>query len=202
MKSEEQLDRRKRRSQQALKDAFVALILERGYEAVTVMAVAERADYNRGTFYKHFLSKEELLSDIRNDFLEAVSLALLDPYEGLKLVEANGIFPSTLLLFEIIESRKDELKALLLADKGMGTELLNTLRNSMSQDMHIELMQNDPPIDYEILLSYQLSATVGVIMHWANTGFKFSAHYMAEQFFALTMNRISHIVFTAPQESS
>ncbi|MMZ71221.1 hypothetical protein D1872_345080 [compost metagenome] len=30
-----------------------------------------------------------------------------------------------------------------------------------------------------------MSATVGVIMHWAETGFKYSAHYMGEQLTAL-----------------
>ncbi|MFD1957684.1 TetR/AcrR family transcriptional regulator [Paenibacillus thailandensis] len=200
MKAETQLDRRARRSRQAIKSAFVALVLEKGYDAVTVMDVAERADYNRGTFYKHFMGKEELLKEIRDDFLAAVSDALLDPYPGLERIEADRIFPSTLLLFELIEKRKDEFKALLTADKGMGIELMNALRRSMKDDMRIELEHREPPVDYEIMLSYQLSATVGVIMYWAETNFKYSARYMAEQLFALNRNKMKSIEFTHKPE--
>lgn len=193
--AEEQLDRRARRSRQAIKSAFVALVLERGYDGVTVMDIAERADYNRGTFYKHFLGKEELLKEIHNDFMAAIAESLLDPYVGLDRVEGDRIFPSTLLLFELIESRKDEFKALILAEKGLYQELVDTLRKSMSRDMHIVLEDKEPPIEYDILLSYQLSATVGVIMYWAETNFKYAARYMAEQLFALNQKKINYIEF-------
>lgn len=44
-----------------LRDALVALILERGWDAVSVKDVCERADVGRSTFYAHFGDKEELL---------------------------------------------------------------------------------------------------------------------------------------------
>jgi AcrR family transcriptional regulator len=39
----------------------VALIRERGWDAITVQDVCERADVGRSTFYVHFADKEELL---------------------------------------------------------------------------------------------------------------------------------------------
>lgn len=45
-----------------LHEAFLSLILERGYDAVTVQDIAERADVGRSTFYAHFPDKEALLS--------------------------------------------------------------------------------------------------------------------------------------------
>ncbi|MED1953825.1 TetR-like C-terminal domain-containing protein [Brevibacillus centrosporus] len=53
----------------------------------------------------------------------------------------------------------------------------------------------DPPIDYEIMLSYQMSATIGMIMYWAETNFKYSAAYMAEQLLTLVNARIDHVEF-------
>jgi AcrR family transcriptional regulator len=54
-------DRRVRRTRRQLRDALVALILERGWDAVSVQDVCARADVGRSTFYVHFADKEELL---------------------------------------------------------------------------------------------------------------------------------------------
>jgi AcrR family transcriptional regulator len=54
-------DRRIRKTRQALRDALVELILEKGYAAVTVQDIVDRADVGRTTFYAHFGDKDELL---------------------------------------------------------------------------------------------------------------------------------------------
>lgn len=54
-------DRRVQRTRRTLRDALVALILERGWEQVSVQDVCDRADVGRSTFYTHFADKEELL---------------------------------------------------------------------------------------------------------------------------------------------
>jgi AcrR family transcriptional regulator len=60
-------DRRVARSRRALKEALTDLILERGYESVTVQDVIDRADVERSTFYAHFLDKDDLLTAILAD---------------------------------------------------------------------------------------------------------------------------------------
>lgn len=55
------VDRRVRRSRQQLHEALVALILERGWDRVTVQAVCDKAGVGRSTFYVHFADKEDLL---------------------------------------------------------------------------------------------------------------------------------------------
>ena len=54
-------DRRVRRTDQALVRALIELILERGFDALTVSEITERADVGRSTFYKHYADKEDLL---------------------------------------------------------------------------------------------------------------------------------------------
>src|SRR5690606_12454565 len=58
------VDARVRRTRRRLQDALVALVLERGYEAVTIRDVAERADVGYATFFRHYASKEALLLDL------------------------------------------------------------------------------------------------------------------------------------------
>src|SRR6186713_2598586 len=60
-------DRRVSRTRRALKEALTDLILEKGYEAVTVQHVIDRADVGRSTFYAHFLDKDDLLMAILAD---------------------------------------------------------------------------------------------------------------------------------------
>ena len=54
-------DRRVQRTRRALREALVALILERGWEGFSVQDVCDRADVARSTFYTHFADKEELV---------------------------------------------------------------------------------------------------------------------------------------------
>jgi len=60
-------DRRVARTRNALKAALTDLILEKGYEAVTVQDVIDRADMGRSTFYAHFDDKDQLLLAILAD---------------------------------------------------------------------------------------------------------------------------------------
>ncbi len=60
-------DRRVRKTRRALKEALADLILEKGYESVTVQDIIDRADVGRSTFYAHFIDKDDLLMGIFED---------------------------------------------------------------------------------------------------------------------------------------
>ena len=46
-------DRRVRRTQNLLAKALIALTLEKGYEAVTIRDITQRADVAYATFFRH-----------------------------------------------------------------------------------------------------------------------------------------------------
>jgi AcrR family transcriptional regulator len=54
-------DRRVTRTRKLLREALVSLVLERGWDSVTLKDVCERADVGRSTLYLHFADKEDLL---------------------------------------------------------------------------------------------------------------------------------------------
>jgi AcrR family transcriptional regulator len=54
-------DRRPLRTRQVLKEALIQLVLERGYESITVQDILDRANVGRSAFYAHFRDKEDLL---------------------------------------------------------------------------------------------------------------------------------------------
>ena len=55
------VDRRVQRTRDALRDAMMALMLERGWDAIDVQTLCEQANIGRSTFYQHYANKEELL---------------------------------------------------------------------------------------------------------------------------------------------
>src|SRR5664279_2433284 len=54
-------DRRIERTRQLLSKALMDLIVERGYESITIQDITDRANVSRTTFYLHFKDKDELL---------------------------------------------------------------------------------------------------------------------------------------------
>lgn len=55
------VDPRVIRTRKLLRDSLIELISERGYDAITVKDITERATLNRATFYLHYQDKEDLL---------------------------------------------------------------------------------------------------------------------------------------------
>lgn len=55
-------DRRVQKTREGLLDALRELLMERGYERLTIQNLLDRAGVGRATFYAHFESKDELLA--------------------------------------------------------------------------------------------------------------------------------------------
>ncbi|HXQ39608.1 MAG TPA: TetR family transcriptional regulator [Anaerolineales bacterium] len=58
---EEKLDPRVKRTRSLILQAFGELLAEKGFEAISVQDVTDKAEINRATFYKHFVDKYALL---------------------------------------------------------------------------------------------------------------------------------------------
>jgi AcrR family transcriptional regulator len=64
MSHEEQTDLRIRRTHHFLQEAMIELVTEKGFDAITVGDIAERAMINRATFYRHYQDKYDLVTRI------------------------------------------------------------------------------------------------------------------------------------------
>ncbi len=80
-RKERKSDPRVIRSRQLLRAALISLIPEKGFGAISVQDIADRATLNRATFYLHYQDKTELLMDA---FEELIAHATpLPPEDGL-----------------------------------------------------------------------------------------------------------------------
>jgi AcrR family transcriptional regulator len=94
------MDRRVRRTRDALGGALRALIQAQTFDTITVQHVLERARVGRSTFYAHYRDKHDLfLSDVE-DFLENMSTWLSRSHEA-----SNRIAPVRELFAHVAEMR-------------------------------------------------------------------------------------------------
>ncbi|MBE0688888.1 MAG: TetR/AcrR family transcriptional regulator, partial [Anaerolineae bacterium] len=94
MKTDEKpLDRRQRRTRKLLRVALMQLIVEKGFDSISVQEITDRADVSRATFYLHFRDKEDLLfnsmRELYDDLADKVRL-FNDPHDVLKQIMAGN----------------------------------------------------------------------------------------------------------------
>lgn len=102
-------DRRVRRTRQTIQRALVELMLDKGYDKVTVTDIIDRADVGRSTFYAHFTDKRDVL------FSNLGGLAFLHPEPR----SQGPLFSFSLAIFEHVAEQEPLVRAL-LGSKGGG----------------------------------------------------------------------------------
>jgi len=82
----EKIDRRVRKTQQQLGDALVALVLEKGYDAITIKDITDRADVAHATFYRYYRDRDELLARKLEEVVQEIEALTREP----SLQDAEG----------------------------------------------------------------------------------------------------------------
>ncbi len=76
------VERRKEKTRNALLQVALALFYEKGIYWTTIEDITERADIGKGTFYKYFQTKEDLLQALLRQGLEALLTRIRDHIRG------------------------------------------------------------------------------------------------------------------------
>jgi len=85
-------DPRVKRTRQLLQQALMDLLREKGFQAITVQDIAERATLNRATFYAHFTDKYDLIDNVMREIGLPLGLgdvqcaAIYEDWSGLSVV--------------------------------------------------------------------------------------------------------------------
>lgn len=94
-------DLRVRRTQKLLREALIALIEERGFDATTVGEIAERAMVSRAAFYRHYQDKYDLVENIFEEMVAEV-MREIDPLRR-SVIDRLNAQPSADLWGEFFE---------------------------------------------------------------------------------------------------
>ncbi len=72
------MDRRQRKTREAIFTTFISLLSEKPYHTITVGEIIDRADVGRATFYAHFETKDFLLKELCEELFGHIA----DPAAG------------------------------------------------------------------------------------------------------------------------
>ena len=185
-------DRRINRTRKILQDALVALILEKGYEKVTVQNVIDRANVGRSTFYAHFQDMDDLLlsqfDGLREQFdqhLEHQHIPTTDPWE------------LTLLMFQHAQDQHLLYKAL-IGERGgnvMLDHINEYLSNLIKEHLSLDLSGNNyEVVPLEVLAHYIVSSFMALLTWWLDHDLPYSPERINAIFQELTEHGIESVI--------
>lgn len=164
------LDRRVQRTQQSIRRALFELIRERGFEALSVQDIIDRANVARATFYTHFQSKDDLLL---SGFEEL--RASLKERQRTALVQGRHLDETMLAFSREMFAHADEHRALFRAmvGKKSGAQvqrrihqlLLDLVRDDVKA---VAARDRSASVPSEALVQFLAGSFFGLLIWWLN----------------------------------
>ena len=171
------LDRRIQRTRPLLQEALFHLIIERGYERITIADITERANLGRTTFYLHYRDKDDLLQ-------ESIKALLHDLHLDVELaMEGPCTYPMvTIRIFQHV-TRRQQLYQAMLKEAGPTRTLEDAMRAYFTElcqrflpgDL---LKMGNSSVSSEILAVHAAGSLLGLLSWWLNQEVSLSAEDM------------------------
>lgn len=185
-------DRRVQRTRNMLYEALLDLMIEKGYEAITVQDIIDRANVGRSTFYSHFLDKEQLLLgsiDRLREFLKQQSVN-----RSLPEVSGEYRFGFSLAMLQHVQSHKRIYKAT-VGKKG-GALVLQHMQRMLADLTRDEIAVLLPssaslPISQDVAVEFVVNTFLTLLTWWVDRNMPCSAADMDRIFHKLTLSGLS-----------
>jgi len=182
-------DRRVQRTRLMLRNAMTTLIREKGFEALTVQDIIDRADVGRSTFYSHFKSKEDLLtgsvemmrSSLRKVQRQAVARST-KPHER--------VFAFTRELFAHAEEHRDVFAAMMGRRSGTAFQqhLHRMLADLVREDLETLVgRKKHDPLEVEAAVQFVTGALIGLLVTWLDRMTRLSAEQLDALFHRMAL---------------
>jgi len=170
--TDKKLDRRIQRTRELLQQAMIELVVEKGYEAISIQDVTDRANVARTTFYLHYADKDELLFGSVRNMIEELLASMQPGRAGL---------PTS---FEHIAQHAAFYRAI-LGEQG-SPAFVSRLKDFVASTVRERMLNlmtvpgKDPRLPLDFMTHYLVGAYVGVATWWLNNGMPYSSEKMAE----------------------
>jgi AcrR family transcriptional regulator len=183
-------DRRVSRTRRQLREAFFDLILEKGYEAVTVEDITRRADLGRTTFYLHFKDKEDLLLQSIDEIADELKAKIQHVIQT-QMNENEKLSPSIsssqgplLMLFQHAAANAVLYRSIL---RGEGTSwalvrIREIIQSSALEFLTAYLGNNSLPVPLEVVANHFAASLLGMITWWLEHEMPYPAVEMVEMY--------------------
>ena len=172
-------DRRSQRTRHLLSAAFVQLLKEKGYSAITVSDIIERANIGRSTFYSHYRDKDDLFVGELDRVIEILGHRAPNQKD-------MPFFPS-LGLFQHVGEEYELYKALVWTP---GIDLLiKHLQTSLSHriEQGLEKSGNEFEVPIPVLANFISGSFLTLLKWWLENKMVYSPEEMDAMFRRLIM---------------
>jgi AcrR family transcriptional regulator len=172
--------RRRLQTRQRLIQTTLQLVLERGYNAISIQDITDQADLGRGTFYIHFRDKEEVVWTAFQEMFQAMEQEAHKQLDRrMPQVEYFGL----LNIFRHAQSNCDLYRVMF---GGQGSAILTArVQDFMAKAflVDIRLAPEPPEINFNIPEEIEAQILTGVISRllfwWLETPNSYSPERMA-----------------------
>jgi AcrR family transcriptional regulator len=157
------VQRRVARTKAAIEDAFVQLVLERGYDRVAVEDITDRADLARATFYAHYPNKEAVQFSVFNRLTEDLVQRIADQGGPSNVVHRDAIQAA----YKQAAAMPDLYRAC-LSDARTRQAHLSTLSRYAEQNFRDRLtaLGNQPRVPVPVMARAFVGAHVAILEAW------------------------------------
>ncbi len=184
-KKVKKVDPRVVRSRQQLRTALVSLIEEKGFDALTVQDITDRAELNRATFYLHYRDKQDLLEKSLRDAIDELmaDLGASTDEQGQLVIDES---PRPIkAVFEHVAQHAQFYRVMLSAEgvpafSAGVREYMATITLRWLSALQPHARQSRVPL--EIVASSLSWSLLGVLIWWLEHDMPHPPNYMAEQF--------------------
>ena len=197
------IDRRIQRTQQLLQEALMSLILEKGYDAITVQDIIDRANVGRSTFYAHFLDKDHLFTS----GLEKLRDSFEEQHQKMRLAQSNPKGKTnpdeqrvemTLIIFQHVQSYHLIYKALVGKRGGeLATQqIISYVTNMLHEHLSAAWSCKQPSeIPLEVVVQFMASTLISLLTWWLDHDLPYSAEQMNGWFHSLSRTTAANNFF-------
>ncbi|MFT4004132.1 MAG: TetR/AcrR family transcriptional regulator C-terminal domain-containing protein [Lacrimispora sp.] len=148
------VDRRILKSRKLIQTTFLTMLIEDGFDEITVKKITEKSDISRKTFYLHYADKYELLDTIVDKQLEELE-------EICEMKKEKGFIEGTVIWFQYFERHKAFFGALFASESTVSfrKRLLDFITNQLGKRLAGIGAEKDP----EVLLKFLSMAVLGIV---------------------------------------
>ncbi|MDP5275878.1 TetR/AcrR family transcriptional regulator [Chengkuizengella axinellae] len=196
------MDPRVKRTKKALREALLILLEHKLYHSITITDIMRTAEFNRATFYAHYMDKDDLLTDVIENAMNELLDSLRNPFaHSNETIDLQQLTPIKIGLFEHIY-RNIDFYRLMLGDPKIPefTErMFEVVKQFYASEISVVLEgdedSKDQVINKDLYHHYYASSILGMIIFWVNNNFQYTPEYMTEQLLLIIkhkVNRVTH----------
>jgi AcrR family transcriptional regulator len=184
-------DRRVQRTHQLLRQAAIDTMNEKGFTAMTIQDITDRANVNRGTFYAHYPDKYALLDELICDQFQALLKKNLPPEPCWNKQTLRLLVKVVLEHFED-EYRQCEPSEVIdpLIERATKDALANLLLTWLRQEQRAGAHFRVPIETIARVVSWSI---LGAAVHWYQEGIKLSAEQVADDILLIIVEGVARL---------